>query len=194
MKTWNNTDKSDWIEGEWKDEPDKCQWVDGATGLDCLIVRGPFGALCGYVGVPESHPYYGKSYKDLVTVSNEVIEREYDIDKIGVLNLLCADRDIEKNQLALSLVLNVHGGITFSDSCSKSSDPAKGICHTGNVANKEVWWLGFDCAHAGDITPGSDSQLPREFRLSWVNDTYKNIDYVKQEVESLAAQIMSNKQ
>lgn len=60
MKTWTTVDKSDWPTGEWHQEPDKAQWIDQATGLDCLIVRGPFGALCGYVGVPQSSPYLRK--------------------------------------------------------------------------------------------------------------------------------------
>src|SRR5437868_4216905 len=33
--------------GPWWDEPDKVQWIDPATDLDCLAVRGPFGAWCG---------------------------------------------------------------------------------------------------------------------------------------------------
>lgn len=46
-------------EGPWNDEPDKMQWIDEATGLDCLIVRAPVsGAWCGYVGVPPGHPLY----------------------------------------------------------------------------------------------------------------------------------------
>lgn len=52
--------------GPWQDEPDKVQWVDEATGLDCLIVRNPvMGNLCGYVGVPEGHPEFGKGYDDV---------------------------------------------------------------------------------------------------------------------------------
>lgn len=52
--------------GPWKDEPDKVQWQDEATGLPCLIVRHPsMGFLCGYVGVPEGHRYFGGSHKDL---------------------------------------------------------------------------------------------------------------------------------
>jgi hypothetical protein len=43
--------------GPWYDEPDKVQWVDEATGLDCLIVRGGFGSWCGYVGLPPGHPW-----------------------------------------------------------------------------------------------------------------------------------------
>lgn len=65
MKTWKNTDKSNWPRGEWDNEPDKAHWIDDKTGLDCLIVREPLGALCGYVGVPENHPSFEKSYSDV---------------------------------------------------------------------------------------------------------------------------------
>ena len=64
MKTWTNRDKSEWPDGPWDDEADKYQWIDDATGLDCLIVRGPAGALCGYVGVPESHSLFDVEYMD----------------------------------------------------------------------------------------------------------------------------------
>jgi hypothetical protein len=50
--------------GPWDDEPDKVQWVDGDTDLDCLAVRGPHGAWCGYVGVPKGHPMYGMHLND----------------------------------------------------------------------------------------------------------------------------------
>lgn len=62
--SWNFTDKSSWPEGEWQNEPDKLQWTDTATGLPCLIVRGPAGALCGYVGVSANHSYFEKDYGD----------------------------------------------------------------------------------------------------------------------------------
>jgi hypothetical protein len=58
-KEYRTIDKTLWPRGEWDDEPDKMQWQDEATGLPCLIVRGPVGALCGYVGVPEGHPCFG---------------------------------------------------------------------------------------------------------------------------------------
>lgn len=48
---YRTADKSQWGEGPWTAEPDKRQWRDEATGLPCLIVRGPHGAFCGYVGV-----------------------------------------------------------------------------------------------------------------------------------------------
>lgn len=57
-------DKAGWKTGPWQNEPDKVQWQDEATGLPCLIVRGPIGAWCGYVGVSKGHPYYGLGYDD----------------------------------------------------------------------------------------------------------------------------------
>ena len=51
-------DKSTWGPGPWQQEPDRIEWR--SHGLPCLIVRaGSHGALCGYVGVPEGHPYHG---------------------------------------------------------------------------------------------------------------------------------------
>lgn len=57
-KQWDFADKSSWPRGEWDFERDKKQWMDKATGYLCMIHRGPCGALCGYVGVPEDHPKY----------------------------------------------------------------------------------------------------------------------------------------
>lgn len=59
-------DKSKWPTGPWHDEPDKIQYADPDTGLPCLITRNPYvGSLCGYVGVAESHPYFGVNYSDV---------------------------------------------------------------------------------------------------------------------------------
>ena len=64
MATRQYVDKSGWQRGVWDDEPDKAQWVDPATDLDCLIVRGPSDALCGYVGVAEGHPLFQVDYNN----------------------------------------------------------------------------------------------------------------------------------
>jgi hypothetical protein len=146
MQTWNFVDKADWPHrGPWDNEPDKAHWVDASTGLDCLIHRGPSGALCGYVGVPESSPHFKK-----------------DCDEVKA---------------------DVHGGLTFADVCSGTNENGRGICHPEHgAANEVVWWLGFDCAHLGDRCPSYDSGY---------GGTYKSFDYVKHEVESLAAQLSS---
>ncbi len=150
MQTWKTIDKSEWCTelcDEFLDEPDKAHWIDEETKLDCLIVRGPAGALCGYVGVPNSHPFFEVEYSNI-------------------------DHQIE-----------VHGGLTFSDKCSPDESPEKGICHTGNVANKIVWWLGFDCAHGCDIVPKYDSLSDNSY------STYRTFGYVKKQVEYLARQL-----
>lgn len=57
--------KATWGDGPWRSEPDKAQWIDAETGLDCLIVRNRHGSLCGYVGVPEGHPNFAEDYDDV---------------------------------------------------------------------------------------------------------------------------------
>lgn len=47
----------------WHNEPNRVAWRDPATGLPCLILRGPMGALCGYVRVPRDHALHGKHYQ-----------------------------------------------------------------------------------------------------------------------------------
>ena len=67
METLTSTtiDKSKWPRGPWDLEVDKKQWTDAATGLPCLIVRhSRCGHWCGYVGVPEGHPLFGKTKED----------------------------------------------------------------------------------------------------------------------------------
>ena len=59
-------DKSEWVDGAWKDEPDKIQYTDKETGMPCLIVRSSrSGHLCGYVGIGEKHPLYQKDYEQV---------------------------------------------------------------------------------------------------------------------------------
>ena len=73
----------------------------------------------------------------------------------------------------------VHGGLTFSDVCQDSDDPAKGVCHRAALGRPEhVWWFGFDCAHFGDLLPGLDH-----------GGQYRSIDYVRHECGSLATQL-----
>jgi len=60
-REYRTVDKSGWRRGPWDAEPDKAQWIDPATGLDCLLVRNG-GALCGYVGLPPEHPWHGEDY------------------------------------------------------------------------------------------------------------------------------------
>ena len=137
--------RSGWKPGPWDSEPDKVNWVDQATGLDCMMVRNHVGAWCGYVGVPKGHPHYQVDYSGLLW--------EYD----------------------------VHGGLTYSSEC------AGHICHTPEAGRPDdVWWLGFDCAHLGDLAPSTTKYPSLGFPA---DGKYRDQAYVREEVTSLALQI-----
>lgn len=64
--TWIDRKAEGWPSGEWDGEPDKAHWKDAVTGMDCLAVRhASSGHWCGYVGVPEGHPAFGRDYDDV---------------------------------------------------------------------------------------------------------------------------------
>ncbi len=42
-------------DGPWHAEPDRVELEHG--GIPCLLLRGPRGAWCGYVGLPANHPW-----------------------------------------------------------------------------------------------------------------------------------------
>lgn len=110
----------DWGEGPWNNEEDHGVWIDSATGLDCMINRGPSGALCGYVGVPPSHPWHGLKYD------------------------------------AVDFDITVHGGLTYSNACQEDGE----ICHIPEEGREhDIWWFGFDCAHAMDVAPRMDADM-----------------------------------
>ena len=161
---WTNVDKADWTRGVWDEEPDKAQWTDEKTGLPCLVVRGPSGALCGYVGVSSKHPWYEIDY--------------------SICTTQCGEDWCEHSP---GCRIDVHGGLTFSSKCAETNDPSKHICHVVDAGeDDDVWWFGFDCAHYGDLCPKYEHQLP----YSW-DDWYKDFGYVKGQVAKLAGQLAS---
>ncbi len=66
--------------------------------------------------------------------------------------------------------VEVHGGLTFSQAGDGATWP------------EGYWWLGFDCAHAWDLIP----YMPFELK-----GTYRNFQYVKQEIKALANQVVT---
>ncbi len=155
--TWIN--KSGWGEGEFQNEPDKLEWVDEQTGYPCLVVRQPsHGALCGYVGVTESHPWFGINLNQSLSGNG----KNYDVPES---------------------IINVHGGLTYSDFCQENNKE-HGVCHAAISEDDRVFWFGFDCVHWGDLSPAYGHFMPKSN-----GDIYRNIEYVKREVQSLAQQL-----
>jgi hypothetical protein len=80
------------------------------------------------------------------------------------------------------IVADAHGGLTYSGRC------AGHICHVAQPGEPdEVWWLGFDTAHAADLVPGAH-RYGCAFGCAFGCADYKSAAYVRMEVEALAAQ------
>lgn len=63
-KLLRNVDRKNWPEGPWDKEPDHLEWTT-QVGLPAVLQRNSLGSLCGYVGVPPSHPAYQTGYDDV---------------------------------------------------------------------------------------------------------------------------------
>jgi hypothetical protein len=153
-REWTHTDKSIWGFGAWLFEPDKVQWIDVATGLDCLAVRNRFGVWCGYVGLPPGHKLHGAGYDEV-------------------------EEDAS------------HCGLTFAGPCAEGptthANEGHGICHVpapGRPAN--VWWLGFDCNHAGDCSPQHNALFRHRFPM---DEVYRDLAYVQACCRKLAGEL-----
>lgn len=96
---------------------------------------------------------------------------------------------------------DAHGGLTYADACRGP------VCHVPAPGEPDdVWWLGFDCAHAGDFAPmlsalvaavgrprrpyvhekalAFEAANPRSIAV----DVYRDVAYVRRETEALAEQ------
>lgn len=76
-----------------------------------------------------------------------------------------------------SVPADVHGGLTYATGDARSDFP-----HLPGG-----WWIGFDCAHLGDLVPGMVTG--RFARVSTPGETYKTIEHAQREVESLGRQV-----
>lgn len=83
--------------------------------------------------------------------------------------------------------VQVHGGLTFGGPCR----PGSPICHTPQTGEGEVYWYGFDCAHAGDYTPnnGLFARGRTDGLFDQGSDEYRDVAYVTAEVHALADQL-----
>lgn len=84
------------------------EWTHNGLSCAVRVVEG-MGHLCGYVGVPKSHPCWG------------IKDTQY-----------------------CEYTLEVHGGVTYTKAGLEEPTP-------------DTWWIGFDCAHYGDMIPAMPS-------------------------------------
>lgn len=151
----------------WEDEPDAYGWWGDDARYPCAVRRGPWGAWCGYVGVPADHPWHGKDYSASVP-AGDALERKITLDEVGVLNVFMAIfRDHREGYSEIALLVRCHGGLTYAD------DEVPGELKDARA----TWWFGFDCGHAGDLMPG--------LRLGYEGE-YRRFEFVLAACEQLA--------
>lgn len=180
-------DKSGWGPGPWMNEPDKIHWIDPDTDLDVLMVRHQeAGHWCGYVGVTEGHPFFGRNYSECSATPP------------------CGDTYCQHSSESL---MSVHGGITYSRFCNdEAENPASAICHVPFPGRPDrVWWLGFDLAHHMDLSPARAMRDRKRYEEAvargnrrdaeiWdpsidQGNTYRDRAYVEVEARELAKQL-----
>lgn len=169
-KTWTtrHEDRQRWPDGPWHSEPDKISWTDPDTGRPCLIVRNGSGGLCGYAAVDPGHLLHGIAYN--VGWYGDPTPESAAVDHI-----------------------EVHGDLTYSGLCQETDEPSHGICHIPEPGQPEdVWWFGFDCLHSGDDFPNNLPYRDSDFMARYgIQDVYRDVDYVVEQCESLARQLVA---
>ncbi|MGH9001500.1 MAG: hypothetical protein ACRDYV_00060 [Acidimicrobiia bacterium] len=98
---------------------------------------------------------------------------------------------------------DVHYGLTYAATCQEGAAEGEGICHVPAPGRPvDVWWLGFDCAHAFDYSPALDALRQRATAGPALFDpdtaaaldrmgartVYRDLGYVVAECTHLAAQ------
>lgn len=79
---------------------------------------------------------------------------------------------------------DVHGGITYAAKCQGD------ICHVAKPGEPDdVWWLGFDCNHHGDMDLQKVTEYGRADHFDgyfWLQ--YRTVEYARRETQRLAEQ------
>lgn len=90
------------------------------------------------------------------------------------------------------LGVEVHGGLTFAAPYMEDDRPQRErVCHVPRPGESDdVWWLGFDCGHSWDLSPGMRAMLGTlGIMESPVSERYRDLVYVEGECRSMAGQI-----
>lgn len=147
-------------------------WFTNA-GLIAVVLMTDMGHRCGYVGLTPQHPLYGVGYSERSPYLLAPYRRN--TEKMGALQML-AGALLPFHQLNTpEYVLEVHGGLTYSG-FGAGKYP---------IQSNKVWWLGYDCAHAGDAY-APDSLMSA---YNFPDSIHRTLEFCIQECESLANQL-----
>lgn len=83
-----------------------------------------------------------------------------------------------KDKQDIDCHIKCHGGVNYTGEGEEKDNHD----HFWFKTHDPIWWFGFDCGHPGDI-------IPRHIIGNDKSHKYRDIPYVKKEVESLARQL-----
>jgi len=159
-------------------------------GYRCVTIFTDRGFRCGYVGLPVGHLLYGKDYSDSLDITFKEIKDVYQ-EKRGVLPWLMACLKDYEDKVTLDFYFNVHGSLTYAG--SENNYPIE----------SNLWWLGFDCGHAGDgidldrvlelwgTNPRIKQRIEIEKEYPYYEDyPMRDLEYVQQECRNFVDQII----
>lgn len=147
--------------------------------LRCVVIMGTVGTRCGYVGVHKDSVLYGKDYNETIPIKIKEL-RGQPVGKRNSIDLFSMALKDEDENINIGYYFDVHGGLTYS---GKGDYPVK----------SDLWWFGYDCAHAGDAKDLSKlTDKEKEFELKFSmpnNEIHRTLEYCVDECKSLANQI-----
>lgn len=168
----NLVSREGWMPGPWDLETlDRKFWVDPETNYLCLIYRQSMGHWCGYVAISTEHPYFGYDTEEMdVQVHGGITYGN--TNPAFILNALLQE------PIAIELMAQKEKG-PLMDWLIDQGIPGPAL---------DAFWLGFDCAHAGDLSPAF-SGLKSRFIMEESFDIYRDAQYVQEECRNLALQL-----
>ena len=119
-------------------------WTSKA-GLEAVVILGRLGHRCGYVGVTEGHPAFGKKYDEqLDCLTKDAVDNITLGTKSPMLLITASCGADSENSIrrSLDILIDVHGGLTYSSDSYPPSDYP--------ISTTNQWWFGFDAGHYMD--------------------------------------------
>jgi len=159
------------------------------AGYQCVVIFQDMGHRCGYVGITKSNILYGKSYCDSFDMFQVNLDN---MSTPEIFRLLGESVRYASENIPMETHFICHGGITYSGGGEDSDYP---------IAS-DLWWFGFDCAHAGDkrdLKLAYDRfsnkreilkyQMELEEKYPIEDDVIRTEEYVADECRKLAEQL-----
>ncbi len=158
----------------------EADWITDA-GFRAVVIMTKMGHRCGYVGIPPTHPLYGVGYSEPSTALT--FPAEEPIGHRGIISVLVAATD--NHRASPDAVFDVHGSITYA---AGSPDYP--------IESKNLWWFGYDCAHAGDARDleqmhmFEDDETLRSVFADSEHGVIRTLAFCREQCESLAQQLI----